>query len=653
MDIELRHKIYDLLKVYVLPKVRYDNDLMNILSLVWNVYQLKATGEDDRYKVLGDEIEKHYIMNDDWVDDKLFVGILKIFDYEDKFIQFVEQVIAMFRTDESYSKFKGELSALFDGENLVLCEEQDNHGRFLFRIGEKGRASEFPKDALKFYVCNSNVYNAVSFYEKDIEWPEDKNCFVLTFDYGWNDYNYKTRYRLHYVKDGNPTAIDEIKIMKRGATDTSEQLPNQFVALDEDFCSLGCSPMYYRRMKALFGNDAHVVLNQLRDVAFYESIYKLFEDDGIFRTSLIRDNITERARREGRYYVYGRNMDEAYSFSYRYELPYPGEDVEIDFNYKYAGQDFERIIGLIGENGVGKTSLIKKILDSLIYNENRNFAGLRPLFSSVLMISYSPFDHYPLASDDDKKFFINYEYSGLMKDKEEMFTTRDQVGILAKNIERIYSRKFNFYSIWQKLVNKVIPIEKFDTIIEIEDPDEIRIDEGKLFDLCDKASSGETMFLYSISAIMAKIRNDSLIIMDEPEQHLHPRAVTALMHSVYKILKMYDSYALISTHSPYVIRELVSPNVLIFKRFENELAVKRIGIESFGEDVSVLSDIVFGNMSEKKRYEKFVEDVVEKNKYNYEASIKALQTGPNALSLNVKLLVRTIINKRRNETSQA
>ena len=652
MDIELRHKIYDLLKTYVLPRVRYDNDLMNILSLIWNVYQLKATGEDYRYKVLGDEIEKHYIMNDDWVDDKLFVGILKIFDDEDKFIQFVEQVIAMFRTDESYSKFRGELSALLNGENLVLYEEQDNQGRYLFRIGEKGQASELPKNALKFYVCNSNVYNAVGFYEKDIEWPEDKNCFVLTFDYGWNDYNYKTRYRLYYVKDGNATAIDEIKIMKRETIDTSEQLPNQFVSLDEDFCSLGCSPMYYRSMKSLFGNDAYVVLNQLRDVAFYESIYKMFEDDKIFKTSLIRDNISEKARREGRYYVYGRNMDEAYSFSYRYELPYPGEDVEIDFNYKYAGQDFERIIGLIGENGVGKTSLIKKILDSLIYNDNRNFVGLRPLFSSVLMISYSPFDHYPLASDE-KKFFINYEYSGLMKDKEEMFTTRDQVGILAKNIERIYSRKFNFYTIWEKLVNKVIPIEKFDTIIVIEDPDEIRIDEEKLFDLCDKASSGETMFLYSISAIMAKIRNDSLIIMDEPEQHLHPRAVTALMHSVYKILKMYDSYALISTHSPYVIRELVSPNVLIFKRFENELAVKRIGIESFGEDVSVLSDIVFGNMSEKKRYEKFIEDVVEKNKYNYESSIKALQTGPNALSLNAKLLVRTIINKRRNETSQA
>ena len=73
MTEELRQKIYELLKARVLPIVRYDNDLMNVLSAIWNVYQQKSTGDDYRYKVLGDEIEKHYIMNDDWVDDKLFI----------------------------------------------------------------------------------------------------------------------------------------------------------------------------------------------------------------------------------------------------------------------------------------------------------------------------------------------------------------------------------------------------------------------------------------------------------------------------------------------------------------------------------------------------------------------------------------------------
>ena len=199
----------------------------------------------------------------------------------------------------------------------------------------------------------------------------------------------------------------------------------------------------------------------------------------------------------------------------------------------------------------------------------------------------------------------------------------------------------------------MIPIESVTKLIVEGLGNDVEVNNEGLLNLCRNASSGETMYLYSISAIMSKIRSDSLIIMDEPEQHLHPRAITALMHSLYDILEKYKSYGLISTHSPYVIRELVSPNVMIFKRHENELSVKRIGIESFGEDVSVLSDIVFGNMGERKRYEDFIQEVVEKNQYDYEASVRELQKGPNVLSLNAKLLVRMYIENREDEASEA
>ena len=267
------------------------------------------------------------------------------------------------------------------------------------------------------------------------------------------------------------------------------------------------------------------------------------------------------------------------------------------------------------------------------------------------MISYSPFDHYQVDTQG-KEPFINYEYSGLMKGEEQMFTTREQVEILAENIKSIYHRQYRYASSWEALVNKVIPIDQLNRLITEGDDNEVDVDVEGLNDLCEKASSGETMYLYSISAIMAKIRSDSLIIMDEPEQHLHPRAVTALMHSLYRILERYDSYALISTHSPYVIRELVSPNVMLFKRFGNELNVKRIGIESFGEDVSVLSDMVFDNLRDEKRYEKFIEEIVEKNQFDYDSSVRELQTGPYELSLNAKLLVRTYIEKKRDEAPE-
>lgn len=647
MTVDLQQKIYGLLKTYALPQLRYDNDLMNVLSSVWDVYQRKATGEDYRYKVLGDEIEKHYVMNDDWADDKLFVGILSIFADETKFICFTEQITNMLRGNDGFEKYVAELSAVLAEENLELHEEQDG-----YKVRQKGVVYEVPKGALTFYVCDSDITNAVRFYEKNVKWPEDENCFVLTFDYLWNDYSYYTRYRLYYLKNGEPTDVGEVKIMKRGTSNTSEDLPKQFLALDNDYCSLGMSPTYYRRMRSLFGNDAHVVLRQLRDTAFYEAIYKDFEEEGVYKTSLLRDNDSDRARREGRYCVYGRDMDDAYAFKFNYKLPYPGEDVEIDFNYKYRGQDYERIVGIIGENGVGKTTLIKQILHSLVANDNSNFTTPRPLFSSVLMVSYSPFDLYSIDTQG-KAPFINYEYSGLMKEKELMFSVEDQVNILEENIKAIYRRRYSFAKRWEGLINKVIPIENVLKLIVEGDGNEVDVNKEGLLELCMNASSGETMYLYSISAIMAKIRSDSLIIMDEPEQHLHPRAITALMHSLYNILEQYESYGLISTHSPYVIRELVSPNVMIFKRYDNELSVNRIGIESFGEDVSVLSDIVFDNMSENKRYEEFIQEVVKRNNYDYEASVRELQKGPNPLSLNAKLLVRTFIENREDEAPEA
>lgn len=39
-----------------------------------------------------------------------------------------------------------------------------------------------------FYVCRSNITNAVDFKERDIDLPIANSCFVLTFNYGWNDY---------------------------------------------------------------------------------------------------------------------------------------------------------------------------------------------------------------------------------------------------------------------------------------------------------------------------------------------------------------------------------------------------------------------------------------------------------------------------------
>ena len=111
---------------------------------------------------------------------------------------------------------------------------------------------------------------------------------------------------------------------------------------------------------------------------------------------------------------------------------------------------------------------------------------------------------------------------------------------------------------------------------------------------------------------------------------------------------MFDSYAIIATHSPFIIRELISDNVYTMEREDNMLMVAKIGIESFGEDVSVLSDIIFKDMAKEKRYEHFLEKVAKDYKYNYQEILSAIKGMHNPLGLNVKLLIRSIVDKHNN-----
>lgn len=73
--------------------LRKESTLLDIISSLWNVYQQPSTGDDHRYKILGDEIEEHQILNDDWSQDKLYLRILKVMDDDDRMINFVRDLL--------------------------------------------------------------------------------------------------------------------------------------------------------------------------------------------------------------------------------------------------------------------------------------------------------------------------------------------------------------------------------------------------------------------------------------------------------------------------------------------------------------------------------------------------------------------------------
>ena len=93
-----------------------------------------------------------------------------------------------------------------------------------------------------------------------------------------------------------------------------------------------------------------------------------------------------------------------------------------------------------------------------------------------------------------------------------------------------------------------------------------------------------------LSELIAQIRTNSLILFDEPETHLHPNAITELMNSLLDLVKRYDSFCIIATHSPIVIQSLQSRDVLVVVREENDISVRNLEKESFGENLTVITE---------------------------------------------------------------
>lgn len=106
-------------------------------------------------------------------------------------------------------------------------------------------------------------------------------------------------------------------------------------------------------------------------------------------------------------------------------------------------------------------------------------------------------------------------------------------------------------------------------------------------------SSGQSILAHFVTALLAWIQPNSLVLFDEPETHLHPNAVASLFLVLSEILAKFDSYAVVATHSPVVIQEIPAKRVLVFERKQNVTVANPLLLESFGESVAELTKHVF------------------------------------------------------------
>lgn len=154
-------------------------------------------------------------------------------------------------------------------------------------------------------------------------------------------------------------------------------------------------------------------------------------------------------------------------------------------------------------------------------------------------------------------------------------------------------------------------------------------------------SSGQNITFYIYLNIIANITESSLLLIDEPETHLHPNAISVFISFLYNLLEQYKSYAIMTTHSPLVIQEIPSSHISIFKNIDGNHHANKITMETFGANISdVIYDVFYVNEDE-SNYQKNLLDLYNKG-MKYDEIVSLFK---NNLNIDTKLFLKNLYNK--------
>lgn len=496
-------------------------------------------------------------------------------------------------------------------------------------------------DTIKAIFKNDNILKEGKFlfylsgeYEKeDYLFP----CFILAKDI-WDDFGYKTQYEVYYHNSPKERIyIGTTKFLNKEKN--NGELPIFFTSLDdENICSLGQSNQYYSNLRRnLDEYVANYYLDAVNDLAINKGLVELFEHESGFKSSLIRSSEAQKALREGSRIYKGTETDNTLCFTFSTQIAGATRKHSIKFDYSEKEDLPFRIKVLIGKNGTGKTQYIAKLASTLSGHEKQgNFSTkYLPPFSRVIAISYSLFDRFPRPKQTKT---YSYYYCGFQSGKG--FLTDNQVNARLKKALGILEKSARMH-----LFGRYLSIVLSDDItLDILDEDftELNKNEFTLYSEggYSKYSSGQIVMILMLAEVLAYITEESLLLFDEPETHLHPNSISLFVNVVNRILKKFNSYAIISTHSPQIIQEVPAKDIMVIERQENIPSVRGLDIETFGENLNTITERIFHTNSHDEYYREFLAKLSEKNSYNQIIEMFEKESLP--LSLGAKIYLQSL-----------
>lgn len=503
-------------------------------------------------------------------------------------------------------------------------------------------------------------------HPNSVDFPKQEGAFVLVFNDNWNDYGWYTSFALWHFPDHDKCFIGELKILHATQDVTYKLIKDGFKSLSEDFCSLGQSMTYYHNLKnTLAEKEFKELLIALRDCSFNKRIYEQYKSHEMMSASLLRESYAQRAFDKAPLIINGLNPENAYSFKYIWDMPFKkGISMEWNVHFDYDADYFKRCIGIIGENGVGKTRMLSTFTKDF-FNPNTTAFNHKPIFSGIIVVNSTKHDRYPLEKDIYKDIPSDGELSNLFYQQLSL-DDYDDVDNIASAIESLSGKptlhKESIIAWYRRsiiscispslsdlfeLKTRTISITSWDGNISEEETSSWEpISKELLKKRISILSSGEMYSLALITFLYAKIHLSSLVILDEPELHLHPSVLLNLMNCIYDVLKRYDSYAIIATHSPLIIREITRQNVYRFKRMDGEVpTLHRVAFDTFGEDIASLYLNIFEYDERNSLFTKVVRNIANVRRFKSTEDVVRQISDDERVNLNARMRITQIIDE--------
>ncbi len=456
--------------------------------------------------------------------------------------------------------------------------------------------------------------------------PQTFPHVVLVQD-NWDDYGYKTTFEatLHLSAD-DKIDLGNLKIMRRDQQGGFTEMPaGEFEELTDVYASLGADLDYYETLYKQGRDVYNSFLGGLRDVAFDDDAKAGVEDLEGYRVSLLRFGGAERTIIDASKLfrttkLPTKRRSAGFMVKFKTKVARSANIFTIEFDFRRQGRLPNRVNALIGYNGTGKTRLLSNLAivasgygyaskEDVLEQAAGRFVGTQPPFKTVVVVSYSAFDTFVLPGSTrtekarlrEQGDIFGYVYCGL----------RERVEDIQAGVEHTYRLRTPEETQREFLValNRVRSAERIDALLDIlkpllRDPSFQRIgltqlytnrDDDDLGDLFRELSSGHKVVLKIVTELTAHIAGSepTLVLIDEPETHLHPPLLAAFLKSVRACLERFDGYAVIATHSPVVLQETPARYVHVLRRAADHSRVVGASIETFAESIGLITQEVF------------------------------------------------------------